>query len=63
MKAVVWDDEALGASFHDEEIPADLVEQAKEYHEQLVELAVEVDEAATEAYLEGKMPSEASSRR
>jgi elongation factor G len=59
MKAVVWDDEALGASFHDEEIPADLVEQAKQYHEQLVELASEVDEAATEAYLEGKVPTEA----
>jgi elongation factor G len=58
MKAVVWDDEALGASFHDEEIPADLVEQAKQYHEQLVELASEVDEAATEAYLEGKAPTE-----
>jgi len=59
MKAVVWNDEALGASFHDEEIPADLVEQAKQYHEQLVELASEVDEAATEAYLEGKAPTEA----
>ena len=59
MKAVIWDDEALGASFHDEEIPADLAEQAKQYHEQLVELASEVDEAATEAYLEGKAPTEA----
>ncbi len=59
MKAVVWDDEALGASFHDEEIPADLLDQAKEYREQLVELAVEVDEAAMEAYLEGKSADEA----
>jgi elongation factor G len=59
MKAVIWDDEALGASFHDEEIPADLAERAKQYHEQLVELASEVDEAATEAYLEGKAPTEA----
>ncbi|MFZ2017573.1 MAG: GTP-binding protein, partial [Methyloceanibacter sp.] len=59
MKAVVWDDEALGASFHDEDIPADLLDQAKEYHDLLVELASEVDEAATEAYLEGKQPSEA----
>ena len=39
--------------------PPICIDQAKEYHEQLVELAVEVDEAATEAYLEGKMPSEA----
>ena len=58
MKAVVWDDEALGANFHDEEIPADLLDQAKKYREALVEQAVELDEAATEAYLEGKMPSE-----
>jgi len=56
MKAVVWDDEALGAKFHDEEIPADLVDQAKEYHEKLVEQAVELDEGAMEAYLEGKHP-------
>jgi elongation factor G len=59
MKAVVWDDESLGAKFHDEEIPADLVEQAKQYREMLVETAVEVDEAATEAYLEGKEPDQA----
>ncbi len=59
MKAVVWDDETLGASFHDEDIPTDLLDQAKKYHELLVEQAVEVDEAATEAYLEGKEPSEA----
>jgi elongation factor G len=59
MKAVVWDDEALGANFHDEEIPADMLEQAKQYREMLVEQAVEVDEAATEAYLEGKEPAEA----
>jgi elongation factor G len=58
MKAVVWDDESLGAKFHDEEIPADLLDQAKKYREALVEQAVELDEAATEAYLEGKMPSE-----
>jgi len=58
MKAVIWDDEALGASFHDEEIPADLLDQAKEYHEKLVEQAVELDEEAMEGYLEGKQPSQ-----
>jgi elongation factor G len=58
MKAVVWDDEALGAKFHDEEIPADLIDEAKEYHEKLVEQAVELDEGAMEAYLEGTHPSE-----
>jgi elongation factor G len=59
MKAVRWDDESLGANFHDEEIPADLLDQAQKYREMLVEQAVEVDEAATEAYLEGKEPAEA----
>jgi elongation factor G len=58
MKAVKWDDESLGANFHDEDIPADLLDQAKKYREILVEQAVEVDEAATEAYLEGKEPSQ-----
>jgi elongation factor G len=58
MKAVVWDDESLGAKFHDEDVPLDLLEQAKKYREMLVEQAVEADEAATEAYLEGKEPGE-----
>ena len=58
MKAVIWDDETLGASFHDEDIPAGLLDQAKKYREILVEHAVDVDEAATEDYLEGKEPSE-----
>ncbi len=33
MKAVVWDDESLGANFHDADIPADLLDQAKEYRD------------------------------
>ena len=54
MKAVIWDDESLGASFHDEDIPADLQAKAEEYRDALVEQAVELDEEAMEAYLEGK---------
>jgi elongation factor G len=54
MKAIKWDDEALGANFHQEEIPADMLDLAKEYHDKLVETAAEVDEEATEAYLEGR---------
>ncbi len=56
MKAIVWEEETLGAAFHDEEIPADLLDRAKEYREKLIETAVEVDEAALEAYLEGNEP-------
>jgi elongation factor G len=56
MKAIVWEEETLGAAFHDEEIPADLLERAKEYRDKLIETAVDMDEAALEAYLEGDMP-------
>ena len=58
MKAVVWDGEALGASFSYEDIPADLVDKANEYREKLVELAVEQDDDAMEAYLDGTEPDE-----
>ena len=54
MKAIVWDEETLGAKFHTEEISAEMADQAAEYREKLVELAVDVDEEAMEAYLEGE---------
>ena len=57
MKAVIWEDESLGAKFHDEEIPAGLMEKAKEYRHKLLEMAVEMDDAALTAYLDGKEPS------
>jgi elongation factor G len=56
MKGVVWKDETLGAEFVVGDIPANMKEQAEEYHHQLVEMCVELDEAAMEAYLEGKHP-------
>ena len=58
MKAVVWDNDGLGASYHDEEIPADLVEKANEARQYLIDNAVELDDEAMEAYLEGNEPSE-----
>ncbi len=57
MKAVVWNSETLGATFQDEEIPADMLDKAKEYREKLIEVAVEMDDDAMEAYLEGNEPS------
>jgi elongation factor G len=63
MKAVVWDDEGLGAQFHDEEIPADLKEQAAEYRTKLVEACVDLDDEAMARYLEGQEPSEDTLRR
>lgn len=56
MKAYTWDG-GIGSPAVEIEIPADLKDKAEEYHEKLVEMAVEVDEAATEAYLNGGMPS------
>ena len=56
MKAVRWIEETLGASFEIEDIPEELADQVAEYRTTLVELAVEQDEAALEAYLEGDEP-------
>ena len=56
MKSLVWKDETLGAEYETGEIPANLQAKAKEYHEKLIELAVEHEDQAMEAYLEGKMP-------
>ncbi len=63
MKAVLWEDESLGAKFHEEEIPADLKDQAEEYREKLLEAAADGDEAIMEKYLEGKEISEAELRK
>ncbi len=63
MKGVVWDDESLGAKYHDIDIPADLLEQAKEYREKMIEAAVELDDAAMTSYLEGREPDEATLKR
>lgn len=63
MKGIVWEDEALGAKFNDVEIPADLVDQAKEYREKMIEAAVELDDDAMTAYLEGNEPDEATLKR
>ena len=63
MKGVVWGEDTLGASFRDIDIPADLVDEAKKYHDHLVEMAVELDDDALHAYLEGHHPDEATLKR
>jgi elongation factor G len=63
MVGVVWDDETLGAKYHDVEIPPEMLEQAKEYRERMIEAAVELDDNAMAAYLEGKEPDEATLKR
>lgn len=54
MKAIVWNDETMGAKYDIEEIPADLVQKANEYREKLVESAAEQEEALMEKYLNGE---------
>src|SRR4051794_22734633 len=63
MKGVVWEDEALGANYHDVDIPADMLDQANEYREKMIEAACEIDDDAATAYLEGKMPDEATIKK
>jgi elongation factor G len=63
MKAVVWDEEGLGAKYHDEEIPANLLDQAKEYRLAMIEAAVEMDDEVMGAYLDGQEPDEATLKR
>jgi elongation factor G len=63
MKGVVWDDESLGAKYHDIDIPADMLDQAKEYRDKMIEAACELDDDATTAYLEGKIPDEATIKK
>jgi len=66
MKAIIWDDESLGATFQVTDIPdmeaangkGSLKEQAEEYHEKLVELCVEQDDDLMMGYLEGEMPTQ-----
>jgi elongation factor G len=63
MKAIMWQEETLGAKFDIVEIPADMAAQSAEYRRTLVELAVERDDAVLEKYLAGIEPDAATLRR
>ena len=54
MKAVVWEDESLGAKFHDEDVPADLMDAAVQARADMVEACAELDDQAMDDYLNGK---------
>ncbi len=58
MKAVIWQEETLGAKFADEEIPDDMIDEANKYREKLVETVVELDDEIMEKYLDGTSPTE-----
>ncbi len=57
MKAIVWQDEKLGAKFTYEDIPEELKAEADKYKEKLVETVVELDDSIMEKYLDGIAPS------
>ena len=63
MVGIVWEDEGLGAKYHDVEIPEDMKDQAAEYRLALVEAAVDLDDEAMAAYLDGTEPDEATLKR
>src|SRR5207247_11254595 len=54
MKGSTFKDETKGAKYDVEEIPADLVDQAKSYREKMIEAAAEIDDVIMEKYLNGK---------
>lgn len=54
MRAIIWEEESLGAKFRYDEIPADMVDKASQYREKLIELVIDQDDDALIAYLEGE---------
>ncbi|MBS1813553.1 MAG: elongation factor G [Acidobacteria bacterium] len=57
MKAILWNDETMGAKYTVEEIPADLLDKAKEFRAHLVEAVAESDDDLMHKYLEGEEPT------
>jgi len=62
-RAIIWLEESLGAKFEYQDIPADLADKAAQYRSELIEMAVEQDDALMEAYLEGNEPSVADLKK
>ena len=63
MKEIVWTDESMGADYEARDIRDSLKADAEKYRAELVEMAVEVDDAVMEAYLDGNEPDEATLKR
>ncbi|MBI3758141.1 MAG: elongation factor G [Deltaproteobacteria bacterium] len=57
QRALIWDDDRLGANYREEPIPAELAEQAKAYRDQMIETLADHDDGIMELYLEGKAPT------
>ncbi len=63
MKAITWDGDGKDAQMSEGEIPADLADKAAEFRANMIEAAVEMDDAVMEAYLDGNEPDEDTIRR
>ncbi|HPX60461.1 MAG TPA: elongation factor G [Deltaproteobacteria bacterium] len=59
MKAIIWNDESLGAEYTEIEIPAELVDEANEYREKMIEEISSHDDVLMEKYLGGEVLTEA----
>ena len=56
-KAYIWDDTGLPENYEITDVPADMVDKVEEYHEMLIETAVEQDDDLMMAYMDGEMPT------
>src|SRR5215203_3651284 len=58
MKSITYKDETMGADYIVGEIPADMMQEAKHYREQLIEKVAEADDKILEKYLKGEEPTQ-----
>jgi len=63
MKALIWQDEELGAKWDEVDIPADQIDEANQYREELLETIATSDDAFMEKYLAGEEVTEADIKR
>jgi elongation factor G len=63
MKALIWRDETLGAEYDEIEIPEELLEQASDYREKMIEAVAEYDDSMFEKFVEGQPLTEAEIQR
>ena len=63
MKALVWDNEELGATWDEVDIPADMIDEANQYREELLETIATSDEKLMEQYLAGEALDEVDIKR
>src|SRR3990170_899252 len=59
MRAIYWDDSTQGMKFEERDIPTEMVEECKKWHDRMVEAAADANEALTEKYLGGVVLTEA----